>query len=553
MRSTLSAIPILLACTLGPVPAAGQQPGAAWPLAAAPFVTIGSQPEDSLRLSQLRGESPVDGFLIREPSTLSPTPADGPTFIAPSYRSTWNSDLPFSLNEGAMWAGRGLNLSLLGGFRVAAGPVVVTIAPEFVYQENLPFQIFPSPMRERSHFASPWHSEPESLDLPLRFGSQSRMSIGVGQSSVRMRAGAIEVGLTSENQWWGPGIRNALVMSNNAPGFPHAFVRTAAPLHNRAGRFEWKILLGRLTESRFFDKEPGNDHRSIAAGVFTYRPAVAPDLTLGFARAVYAPMDGMTDLLGGAIHLVQDVGRPNDRPPTDLERDPGPDQIFSAFGRWVLPGSGLEAYFEWAKNERPRTLRDLLVTPHHAQAYTLGLQWARPVSSGAAVRLQAETSFLEASTTVRYRRVTGFYKSRPVPQGYTHRGRILGAAIGTGGSGQWLAADLIGRSARVGLFAGRIRWENDAFFGAQVPPFIFDHDVSVFGGLRAGVVLPRMRVESEIALADRLNYLFQNPSVDLTAPAGVDIRNLTFRLRLTPVHRARASGAAVGSTRTPVR
>lgn len=553
MRFTPPAIPALLACILGSTPGAGQQPRTTGFPDAAPFVTIGSHTEDSLRLSQLRGHAPVDGFMIREPSTLGPAPAEGLSLIAPQYRSTWNSDLPLSLNEGAMWAGRGLNVSLLGGFRIVAGPVVLTVTPEFVYQENLPFQVLPSPMRGRSPFASPWHNEPESLDLPLRFGSQSHMAIGVGQSSIRMRTRGMELGLSSANQWWGPGIRNALVMSNNAPGFPHAFVRTAAPLRNRAGRFEGKILLGRLAESEFFDSDPENDHRSIAAGVFTYRPAVAPNLTLGLARAVYAPIDATTDLLGDALHLVQDIGRPNDRRPTDLARDPGPDQILSVFGRWVLPEAGFEAYFEWAKNERPRSLRDLLVTPHHAQAYTVGLQWARPVSDGTTFRLQAESSFLESSTTLRYRRVTGFYKSRPVPQGYTHRGRVLGAAIGTGGSGQWVAADLIGRTAQVGLFAGRIRWENDAFFGAQVAPFIFDHDVSVIGGVRAGLILPRIRVESEIALAERLNYLFQNPSVDLTAPAGVDIRNLTVRLRLTPVLRARVSAAGVGSTKTPVR
>jgi hypothetical protein len=528
-------LPALL-CLMVPAPAIAQQHRPQRPIFHE-VVTIGSSSEDSIRLAQLLDDAPSAGFLIRESGSLTPPLMRGLEVIAPTWRSTWNSDLPFSYNESALWAGRGLNLAIMGGVRTSLGPVLITLAPELLYQENLPFQVIPSPLPDRDPFASPWHTNPESMDLPLRFGSGSHIGFSAGQSSLRGRTGGIELGLSTENQWWGPGIRNAIVMSNNAPGFPHAFVRTAAPLRTRVGRFEGKVIVGRLSESAYFDTIARNDHRSISAAVVTFAPAAAPDLTLGFARAVYAPMDELTDLVGSVFHVLQDTGRPNARPATDLERRPGPDQIFSLFGRWVLPESGFEAYAEWARNERPSSLRDFLVAPHHSQGYTLGIQWARPAYAGVAFRLQAESSFLEASTTSRYRRVTGFYKSRPVLQGYTHDGRVIGAAIGSGGSSQWLAADLVGAGSQLGLFAGRIRWENDAFFSNQVPPFIFDHDVSVFGGVRGGYAFPALRVDAEVFLANRMNYLFQNPSVHLHAPTGVDIRNLTVRLRLRPISR----------------
>ncbi|MQA92762.1 MAG: hypothetical protein GEU90_21495 [Gemmatimonas sp.] len=294
------------------------------------------------------------------------------------------------------------------------------------------------------------------------------------------------------------------------------------------------MILGALSESEYFDSHSGNDLRSISALALTYSPWFERNLSIGFARSVYAPVDGVAELAGHVIDVFMDVGRPNARPQSDLERDPDRDQIFSLFGRWILPRSGFETWFEWSRGEQPENVSDLLSTPQHTQGYTLGLQWARPVGRDSRFRLQGETTFLEGSHTWHSRRVISYYESRPVLQGYTHRGRVLGAAIGPGASSQWFAADLHAPTYEVGLFLGRIRWENDAFFDAQVAPFIFDHDVSVFGGVRGGYRLGWGHLDGEITLGQRFNYLFQNPSLELAAPKGVNIRNLTFTLRFQP-------------------
>ena len=61
-----------------------------------------------------------------------------------------------------------------------------------------------------------------------------------------------------------------------------------------------------------------------------------------------------------------------------------------------------------------------------------------------ALRLQAEHTYLEKSATSRDRPVGVYYTSRAVLQGYTHDGRVLGAAIGPGASSHWLAVDYFG-------------------------------------------------------------------------------------------------------------
>ena len=56
-----------------------------------------------------------------------------------------------------------------------------------------------------------------------------------GQSSISAVIGPIEVGWSTEAEWWGPGIRNALVMSNNAAGIPKYFLGTPRPIRTPAG------------------------------------------------------------------------------------------------------------------------------------------------------------------------------------------------------------------------------------------------------------------------------------------------------------------------------
>ena len=81
----------------------------------------------------------------------------------------------------------------------------------------------------RHHFSSPWHYG-QSMDLPWRHGDRSFGDVTWGQSSIAADIGPLSIGASTENEWWGPGVRNALILSNNAAGFPKIFLRTARPI-----------------------------------------------------------------------------------------------------------------------------------------------------------------------------------------------------------------------------------------------------------------------------------------------------------------------------------
>ena len=69
------------------------------------------------------------------------------------------------------------------------------------------------------------------------------------------------------------------------------------------------------------------------------------------------------------------------------------------------------------------------------------MQWVQASDRNARLRIQTEITNLEPSSTFRHRTPFSSYASQGVPQGYTHKGQVLGASIGPGASSQWLALD----------------------------------------------------------------------------------------------------------------
>jgi len=461
--------------------------------------------------------------------------------VRPVLVATHNSDIPYSLNDGPMWAGRGWNAMVGGGLgsqvRWRGAELRVVVAPTLVFSQNLPFPFLPNDNAARSVFASPWHNPGEpSLDIPVRFGDRYLLRLDPGRSEVRASAYGVAAGITARNEVWGPGIRNQLVMSAHAPGIPRLYVGTARPVRLRIGLVEAKLFGGTLTESMFFDREPGNQYRAVSGILAQLRPAFDTMLTVGLARGVYSPT--RAQVLGGlgrifdalirweGVHPVGDTtagGQPSQRA----------DAITSLFARWVFPAAAFEVYGERAWMELPYTFSDLLLASHHSSGYTLGFQFAPPVRDDDRLRLQAEVTYLEQSRVFANRPLVDFYAGQVSPQGYTQRGQVIGAAIGPGGSSQFIGLDWLAPRWQGGVFVGRIRWENDALYRQGAANF-FRHDVTVLMGTRGGVRTPLSDFVLEATYGYRYNYQFQYGGANPGGFRTVDARNLTVTLAATP-------------------
>jgi hypothetical protein len=510
------------------------------------LVSIGSPQDERRRVGQLLGTDSIDGSLLRSAGTLTSAlgarrPGVHVRWLLPEVRTGRNSALPTPENDGALWAGRGLSTLVRGGTWVQVGPVRLVLAPELAYAQNLGFQStgtgasgqFPP----TGPYAAPWFTGDHSADLPIRFGDQSYTTLTLGQSALSVEAGPVTVGVTTENEWWGPGARNALLLSDAAEGVPRAFLRTTRPVRTRFGDVEARWMVGALTPSLFHsasavDRPFGRaTSRSLSGAAATFRPGAAPGLALGVARVVVAPVRGGTSTLARAFDAFV---RADHLGPGDTLGVRRSDQLTSVFARWVFPGSGAEMYGEFGWLELPRSGRDLLLAPQNTGAFTLGVARAWQPRRGGALVTRLELTNLEQSQTFTDRPPTpDWYTTRSVAGGFTNRGQPLGAAIGPGSSSQWASVDWYGTRLQLGAFARRVRWQNDALYRQ----FLFNdarHDVSLGGGVRAGWRFPHLDARAELGVDRRLNWLFQNGKTYTFGVGTVDVRNLSLRLDLTP-------------------
>jgi hypothetical protein len=514
----------------------------------APVWLVDSYPLMRARLDELNGTGPAFP-IVRSTSSLvwsGPELTDGVRLIAPQLQLVTNSAIPYSRNDGGLWAGRGSSTRISGGMAAKLGFLRIVIAPEILATQNDSFPprtdaVIPSPAipPNRSSFSYPWYANgPYSIDMPLRFGNKARGQLRPGQSSIIADVGSLSFGFSTENEWWGPGIDNALLLSNNAPGFPHLLLRSSHPLETILGNVEFRWLVGGLSQSAFFDTATKNNSRSISTTVVAIRPRGLENLSVGLARSVVGSSSGWREIPFRWLEVFHNTGHPNDGAPYDSTLHPGGrDQLYSLFARWVLPASGAEVYGEWGRLDFPRNLRDLLVQPNRGQAYTLGLQWTRPAFTPTGrFHFRIENTSLEQSLAQRNRFAGVWYTSRRVLQGFTNEGEVLGAAVGPGSSGQAMEFNYLSRSGYFGLEFGRTRYNEDVHQASPMLEYLrwCSHDVGLQWGMHGALSGPAGTASLRFLFQNRLNAWFQSGYGCPRSDRMVDIRNTNFTITFSP-------------------
>ena len=148
----------------------------------------------------------------------------------------------------------------------------------------------------------------------------------------------MSIGFSTENLWWGTAIRNAIMLSNNARGFPHITFNSIEPLQTKIGNFEWQFLTGRLEKSGFlpsytnfynyndyFYLPKKNDWRYFQGLIISYSPSFIKGLTVGFSRWVQAYSTFIKDTKD-YFPVLDGLFRKNDKYGADI---PGGDQSLS--------------------------------------------------------------------------------------------------------------------------------------------------------------------------------------------------------------------------------
>jgi len=486
----------------------------------APATWVGAPMEEYIRLLQLTGVMPLSSRMLRPSEVpLNFTPPDSARWRAPwtkfyndstipadtglmSVRlygpelwSTYNSAVPYGINDGAMWAGRGLNGLVRMGGKVRVGPATLQVVPEYSYSKNNYVEL--SPLAFAPPNASPYaeHFMSRDIDLPQRFGERRLSRTDLGQSRFSLEKYGVKLGVSTENMWWGPGYENALLMTNHAPGFPHTILGTNRPVDIRIGKLEVLHTVAWLREQSDYWRIPTATmpvdtfptERWLNALSVVFEPKGAPGMYFGAGRQFMA-YERYTRITLPQIMsaLFESLEKAPLAARGDTLRDDSKDQMISLWFRWVFPQVGFEAYGEWGRNDHAWDRRDLILEPDHTRAYVLGARKVFRLRDGI-LSLRGETTNLGGSRTSFIRAGQPWYVHYQIRQGFTNRGQVVGAGIGPGGDQQTLAGDWYHARGSVGVVVQRQQVNSDALYKAYRTPdggFWNNHDVFFGAGPR---------------------------------------------------------------------
>jgi len=451
------------------------------------------------------------------------------------WNQQFNTHHPYSLNDGAMIPARGYQTMISLGFYAKLGILSIQLYPEYVFAENRDFQglykqLSPIIWQEYNTFHS-------LIDFPDKFGDKPYKKLFWGQSSIRITAGPISFGLSNENLWWGPGIKNSLLMSNTAPGFMHLTLNSVKPIHTLIGSFEGQII-GGLLEASSYETVMQSQSQYLNGMVLTYNPLWISGLFLGLTRSemvLYKDLNKFTDYMPVISPFFKKNIYGNGESKTVN------DQRTSIFARWLLPIANAEIYAEFYKEDHAYNFRDLFLQLEYAHAYLFGLTKLQPRihHPGQYIKFQLEYTKIEDNSDNEWR--TGGYSYNYVHYsqqllGYTNQGQLLGPGIGPGSDLLSVEVSLLKGLKKIGLEFERFVHNADFFNKIIQDPRAnwVDLNISAIGQFNWRNIL----ISSKFTFQNAYNYQYyyqptiKNNKPDYWAP-GTNTFNFQAQISMT--------------------
>ena len=411
--------------------------------------------------------------------------------LLPIYTHTrFNQHHPYGWADGPMIPNRGLQQYLSAGVYVKLGPIEAQYRPEFVWAQNRDFQN--PPYRARN------------IDMPDRMGTERYRETFRGQSFVKVKLGALSAGFSTENLWWGPGLQNSIIMTNNAPGFGHFSLHTNKPVKTPYGSFEVQMVMAKMEYSGFFPYPVNYDlanwppiaddivrdttkttrfHSFVNGTVLTFQPKFVPGLFLGVSRVVQ--VRGETDQWQDYLRILYLSARGEQTYQGPDEDGMRRNQLISVFGRLLLPGANAELYYEIGREDFWWDMEDLITNPEWSTAWMGGFRKLYPLAGkdrwlqifGEITKIQAPAANFSRGGGVGY----SFYTNGN-GVGWAHRGQVLGAGIGPGSNMNTMGIKYGKGFTTLGFSLERVAYNEDMLYhriqylklNPSVNPFFID-------------------------------------------------------------------------------
>jgi hypothetical protein len=252
---------------------------------------------------------------------------------------------------------------------------------------------------------------------------------------------------------WGAAEAQPLVLGSNAPGFLHAFAGTSGPVNIGVGKLNARVLWGRLEQSDYTLNTGDAAVRFGTGAVAVLQPRGFENLELGLTRFYHMRWKNRDFLRAIDPFWKETIA---ERPDTPVGGQDPDNQVASVFFRLLLADAGLEVFGEFYREDHNWNLRDALLEPDHAAAYSLGLRRSWLGEAGAMHVLRGEVLNAEPSHLRTVRQQNALYLHAGTRQGHTNRGQALGATAAVGGRGASFGWDAYSPAGR-----WTVQWERE--------------------------------------------------------------------------------------------
>lgn len=424
--------------------------------------------EDSY-IDNLLGNSNRKSVMINSYSSVTVYNKDNLDFqiISPDISISYNSAYPYTMNDGALWKGKGLSSQIQGGVEYISKFFQARFYPNYWVTQNSDFDLIETNYNhgEYGHY---WGS----LDSLQRYGDSFYHDFDLGQTDIRFNYfNYFTFGLSNENISLGSSKLNPLLLSNNASGFLHVDYGTNGILSTPYGGLEIRFINGITEESDFYDNDSSNDKGFLNLLTFGYSPIFLNGFSIGLNILYLKPLNNVdsTDfisLFSIAKQIFTDGGRGGSTNPGSDDKD----TMASVNIDWFEPEWGIHIYMEWGRTDFGIDTSDLLRSPEHTQAFTLGFSKILNKKNNSYFLLSAEFTSIEQDKSYMTCPGGSWYRHgwSGWRQGYTNKGQNLGAAIGPGSNSQYLGLDYIINNLRFGGFIQRIAYDNDYYYNIYI-------------------------------------------------------------------------------------
>lgn len=367
----------------------------------------------------------------------------------------FTSHHPYGWSDGALFPANGFQTMFSAGAYFKLGPLFVQVKPEIIFAENRPYE--------------------RTLNYGAEVLKGAYKKVLPGQSRIGLNFGPFSLAASSENLWWGPGQFSAVMMSNNAPGFPHLSFSTNRPLKTTIGSFEWQIIGAEIQDIQYQPDEfrylanyssvyqpfiDSVDNKKYMNGVgLSYQPIFLKGVTVGITRTFVSSVLNLNSNLvknegfvGAYLPIVGKFFK--DKYVDDNARKW--NQLASLFLRINFPKSKSEVYVEYGWNDHKWNIRDMMMSPTHSAAYLVGVKKLFELGKEKVLDVTLEHNQMEQSPDFLVRDAylwyIHWYKSD-----YSHTSQVLGSGIGFGANAFTASFVLKKGYSQLGLIMERVQ------------------------------------------------------------------------------------------------